>query len=275
MKKYTVRIPSTPLLLIILIVLLSQIVIANSEDIKVPVNNVFGVDHTFYVSPKGKASANGSKTSPFRTLQQAMVKLEKFTESNKTGQIIIKAGTYNFERSISLNKISNLRIMAHPGENVYFSGGVTITREDLKPVSDNHVVKRLPLSHRKKIVSIDLSKFGIITKPWHKRLRGYAGWPEVFINDKALQLARWPNSEYSKVGQVLKMGGMLHSRTGDKILENDSVGTFKYTEDRPGYWDDSQDLYLKAYFAEKWVDEIVRVRRIDKINSRYGMLRKP
>ncbi|MDD7985524.1 right-handed parallel beta-helix repeat-containing protein [Lentisphaera marina] len=248
---------------------LSGVIAAEAR--KGPDSSLIKADYTLYVSPDGKTSANGSKASPFGSLQDALVKVGKLGEDKKTGRIILRAGTYNFERSISLNKVSNLQIMACPGEEVYFSGGVKVTSENLKPVSDPQVLKRLSESSRDKVVSIDLSKFGITAKSWKKRFRGYAGWPEVFVGGKPFQLSRWPNNGYAKVGQVLDMGGMVSSRTGDKELENDNVGTFKYVENRPEVWDDSEGIYLNAYFAEKWFDEIVRVRKIDTENKTITM----
>ncbi|EDM28063.1 putative secreted protein [Lentisphaera araneosa HTCC2155] len=236
-------------------------------------------DFSLYVSPQGKASANGSKTSPLPNLNLALERAVKLGKDKKNGLILLRGGTYNFKHGVSIDNVTNLQIMAYPGEKVYFSGGGTVKVKDLKPVADPKILKRLPDSCRNKVVSIDLSKFGITANSWQKRFRGYGGWPEVFMDGTPLHLSRWPNQGYAKVGKVLNMGGMIHSRTGDKKLENDSVGTFQYVESRQELWNDSEDIYLHGYFAEKWFDEIVRVRKVDTkkktitmdSNTQYGL----
>ena len=232
----------------------------NKNNLTVPVPEA---DFSLYVSPEGKASANGSKTSPLPNLNLALQRAVKLGKGKKKGLILLRGGTYNFKHGVSINKVTNLQIMAYPGEKVYFSGGVTVKGKGLKLVTDPQILKRLSSNCRDKVVAIDLSEFTITAKPWQKRFRGYDGWPEVFMNGTPLHLSRWPNQAYAKVGKVLNMGGMIHSRTGDKKLENDSVGTFQYLENRQERWDDSEDIYLNGYFAEKWFDEIVRVRNID------------
>jgi hypothetical protein len=48
---------------------------------------------------------------------------------------------------------------------------------------------RIKLAVRNKIRKIDLSLYALGERKWPNHFKGYAGWPEIFINDVALHLA--------------------------------------------------------------------------------------
>jgi len=75
-------------------------------------------ERKFYVSPKGKDNASGSKTSPWKTIQKAV------NTVTPGSTIYIREGTYNEKVSIEVSGKEGkwIELRAQPGEKVVISG---------------------------------------------------------------------------------------------------------------------------------------------------------
>lgn len=236
-------------------------------------------EQCIYVSTTGSDKADGTKDSPYKSLQRAFEQAEQLSDKNKELQIILRGGNYNITKGININKLNNLLVSAQPNEEVTLSGGLEISLKDFKFIKERALLKRIQPEHQKKIVALDLSKYGITLKSWEKRFTGHGGWPEIYIDGIPYTISQWPNDGYAKVGKVITNGGVISSITGNNAEMNDDVGTFKYLEDRQNFWNTESEIYLSGYFAHKWYHEIVRVRSIDTdtkqitldSNTKYGL----
>ena len=101
----------------------------------------YSIDRIFYVSPDGNDDNDGSKGTPFQTIGQAVVEVQKWNSDMK-GDIIIflREGVYQqtetleLDQSISGTNGYSVIFKAYQDENVVVSGGIEIT--DWKPLDD-------------------------------------------------------------------------------------------------------------------------------------------
>ncbi|MCL5098925.1 MAG: right-handed parallel beta-helix repeat-containing protein, partial [Candidatus Omnitrophica bacterium] len=127
-------------------------------------------------------------------------------------------------------------------------------------VTDKAVLDRLDPSARGKVLQADLKALGVTDfgKPFPVTFQGYAGWPELFFDRQPMQLARWPNQGFAKIGKVLD--------AGSKPRENekpDRPGMFIYEGDRPQRWLKADEVYLNGYWCYKWFEQCIKVAKID------------
>ena len=116
----------------------------------------------YYVSPKGSDLAAGTKDSPWKSIDKASKKLKAGDTLN------LRGGKYH--QTFSLNAVKGtaakpITIRSYPGEKAILDGTVKITGTWRK--------------HKKNIWKIKLSQ-----DIW-----------QLFVDDKNMTLARWPNSK--------------------------------------------------------------------------------
>jgi hypothetical protein len=220
------------------------------------------------VSPSGSDSNIGSIDAPMKSVNAALKRLRELRADiagdNKSGisGIYLRGGVYHLnivvEKSDSGTEDAPLFIRSWKNEKVVISGGKVFSREDFHAVIQPAVAARLKPGVRGKVYELDVADHMNQFKPWPDRFKGYAGWPEVYINGEALHLARWPNKGYAKISEVIDKGSV--PRYGDKSKRG---GTFKYTEDEPSGWAADEDVYLNGYWCFKWADEVLKVAEID------------
>lgn len=223
----------------------------------------------FYVSPDGDDSNAGTKEKPFRTLLKARDETRRVkVDAGETKTVTITAGRYRLTDTFELDERDAYTIyQASTGQDVRITGGVEVPVTDLKPVTENEVLDRLPKDVRSKVVNLVLPGKGPgDSSTWPLRFRGYAGWPEIYVDGNALRLARWPNTGYAKIAEVLDRGS--RPRHNEKP---DRGGLFKYAEDNPSRWSLDQPVYLGGYWCFKWYDEFVRVKSIDVAKKEVQM----
>jgi parallel beta-helix repeat protein len=224
----------------------------------------------FYVSHKGKDHNPGTKAKPFVTIKQAKEAIRKLKQEGSYPAngvtVILRGGLYEMHEQLDFTsedsgtEESPVVYKAFPGEEVCIHGGVELRMKDLKPVQDPGIKKRLKPDVQNRIHEIDMSMYASFTSdPWPKRFRGYAGWPEVYIDEQPLQLSRWPNTGYTQIKKVIDQGSRpRHNEQPER------AGSFKFKEDNPTSWDTSQPIYLGGYWCFKWYDEFIQVKTINR-----------
>jgi len=80
---------------------------------------------TLYVATTGSdSSGTGSESAPFASLHGAAAAIRKSGASSGTTTVLVRAGKYHFNETLSLTKAdSNVRWAAYRGEKVVLSGG--------------------------------------------------------------------------------------------------------------------------------------------------------
>ncbi|MCD6347239.1 MAG: hypothetical protein J7L96_07455, partial [Bacteroidales bacterium] len=94
-------------------------------------------------------------------------------------ELVVPAGRYVINETIVLDGIRDLTI------RTYGSGDVVITSDMLLSLDDFTC-----LDAETGLYEITRPEFK--SDPWPDSFRGYAGWPEIYINYQPLRLARWP-----------------------------------------------------------------------------------
>ncbi len=218
-----------------------------------------------HVSPDGSDKHPGTEQSPLLTLAKAR---EAARAAGGPSKVVLHEGTYRLEASLELDeRDSNTMWLAAKGADVRISGGIQIPVDELNPVKDAKVLERLPEASRGKVVELALPGKGSGgSEAWPLRFRGYAGWPEVYIDGRAMNLARWPNEGYAMIAKVLDKGSQ--PRNGEKP---DRGGAFLFKESAPGTWRSDEPIYLGGYWCHKWYDEFVRVESIDAAKKQIKM----
>ena len=79
---------------------------------------------SFYVSTSGSSNGDGSSSSPFATLQQALTA----AENSSTKTIDLEGGTYNLSSTINLSSADNgITIESAPGSQAVLDGGGSLS----------------------------------------------------------------------------------------------------------------------------------------------------
>ncbi len=240
----------------------------------------------YWVSPRGNDANAGIERKPFATLERArdVVRALRKTHPQTAVRVTLRGGTYYLKHTLEFGpqdsgaKQAPVIYAAAKGEQVILSGGRRLSPTAFAPVTDPAILSRLPEESRDKVLQVDLRAQGVadfgIMRP-HGWSRPYTNAPlELFINDQPTQLARWPNHETVRIGEVLDPGSLPGS--GDY---GGRGGTFTYGYDRPARWTQADDIWLSGYFGTGYADDTMKVNTIDlakrtftlKQAHRYGV----
>ncbi len=228
---------------------------------------------SLFVAVDGDDGNPGTIDKPFKTLEgarDAIRVLRAAGEIGVDGAIVnLRGGVYEIAETFELDErdsgtaAGRVVYRAHPGENVSISGGTTIDSSAFKPVADNDVLGRIvDESARSKVVCVDLKKLGI-TDFGKMSVRGFRRpyvnpGLELFFDDEAMQIARWPNEGFVRIGKVVDKGSV--PRFGD--YENKG-GTFHYNYDRADYWKQADDVYVSGNWHASFADDTIKAEKID------------
>lgn len=221
----------------------------------------------FYVAPNGRDTNPGTQSKPFATLERARDAIRALAGSGQPelvggaggATVWIRGGTYPLTATFELTRADSgskdcpVVYRAYPGETVYLTGGVEVSR--FAPVRDPKVLARLDPSARAHVLQADLKAQGI-TDFGKLVPRGF-GQPtrpaalELFCGGKPMTLARWPNDGWATIAAV--------------PAGKDS-GKFNYSGDRPARWTDTGDIWLHGYWTYPWAESYVKVASIDTNN---------
>jgi len=231
---------------------------------------------SYYVSVLGKDSNKGSLSEPFATIQKAqrVVREKKKNNSNGIFSIFIRQGRYFVDSSIvfdssdSGTKENPIVYSAYQNEEVHITGGVSIPFAKVTSVTDTKILKLLDPSVRKKVKQINLKALGIknygtIFPKGFGRSYTVSSM-ELFCNQQAMKLSRWPNDSLVPIGKVLDGGSI--PRNGDFSQRG---GVFKYNTDRPLRWTHSKDFWISGFFKYGYADDAVQIAKLDTVNKTF------
>ncbi len=224
-----------------------------------------------FVSPEGNDNGFGTINKPFLSVQKAVgfVREQREKGEHNTFNIQLREGEYYFEQSIVLSeKDSGILIKPYKDEKVRFTGGKTISPNNIKLVSGTENEKIFPKQNRADIMMVELKKLGI-TDYGELHPVGFGRtikpvWMELFINGKPWHLSRWPNDSSVGIGKIINEGSVASK--GD----NGNVGgKFTYTATRPATWKKPQNIWIYGYFNYGWADDAVNLAAIDTTNKTF------
>jgi hypothetical protein len=225
-----------------------------------------------FIAPKGNDSNVGTRESPLASLEKSrdIIRLLKQTLTNRNKHYIVTLleGTYYPSKTFLLNtndgglKDNPIVYRGEAGKQVVFDGGVNIDKINIEKVKrTTPEFSKLDSAARSQIIVVNLQKCGI--KDYGQI--SYSGFyipisaspVELFINDNAMSLARWPNESYIDIDSVV-----------------DSL-TIKCYYNRIKKWKNEKDLWAIGFWKYGWAEHRLSVSSINvKLNS-IRFTRKP
>ena len=269
-------------------------------------------DANYYVSVKdGNDNNDGTKERPFKTITKArdvirdLIK-NKADDIKKDIKVAIKGGRYNFKKELSFNNLDNLKnnhkiiYTSYNNEEVSFSGGVNLKASDFKELSKNDL-ERLNENARKNVKVVNLLEKGITLDeigmlysiggyPSGKRYGEKTGYAtELFYDDKRMQLAKYPNDDFAKIGDIIDYGeagehvpDIINWDTSinprpPKFLVDDDMKSHMAKWKKPT--SSLNSIWTYGYFYWDWADVSSPVKDFNKnlgeldlkYSSRYGI----
>ncbi|MBT7162755.1 MAG: carbohydrate-binding protein [Victivallales bacterium] len=217
----------------------------------------------FFVSPAGSDRSPGTKARPFLTLERARQAV-RASERRQGSTVYLRGGIYERTTTFALAAQDSGRENApvvwrsFPGETARLVGGRAIAQTHVQPVTDRAILDRvIDKGAHPRLRQIDLRAAGI-EDLGKMRVRGfrrpYAPAPlEMFVDDTAMRLARWPNDRAVRIGKVHDAGDLKAKRGG----------TFEFGYDRPKHWQQATDIWLSGYWGHGFADDTLKVKSID------------
>ncbi|MFO7937964.1 MAG: right-handed parallel beta-helix repeat-containing protein [Kiritimatiellia bacterium] len=248
-------------------------------------------NHTVHVSADGSEKGNGSKKAPLRTLEQARDNIREgrangTIEADEKVTVSINPGIYRIKESFELKKEDSgtpdapVVYKARERGKVHLYGGVDLSPENFKAVSDKKVLERLDPEVRSKVLVCDVSEYapaGGFPK-FKTAYRGVPASPLLYVDGRMMTIARWPdigNEEggwagFSKVVDT----GKADPDSPEPAERKDHPGSFIFEDDRPLRWDIDKGVWLFGYWTHDWFDQVIRIASYDKSSKEIKLAAK-
>lgn len=243
-------------------------------------------DAAFYISVNGDDSNNGSIEEPFATFERAQeaVRNTDKTTGKITGKITVAvmAGEYRvkniaFNEADSGNENCTVEYTAYGDGEVIINGGATLDTQSFTSVKDAEVLARLNKDAAEKVLCCKLGDEGITAEQYgklyaigtystaYKYTGDYVGpiYCELFVNDKRMTLARYPDSGFLKTSKVVSTGegretdGTLTVNPDwDNIVDpvSDVYEIDHSLADRINSWKTLDDVWMFGFWKYDWAD---------------------
>lgn len=207
-----------------------------------------------YVDPAVKESGNGSIDSPFCSIEDAkkIVRDSVLSGLYSEVSVVLRGGVYppiSFAKEDSGCEDCRVVYRSFDGENAVISGGIRLNYADFTPIDESEAEKLYDRSAAPKIVKIDLKKYGLteadLGTSTSVRADKEGISPELYINGKRMTVARFPNSEWLIIDEILENeDGTIRNacRYSDEV--NEHVKFWKYSPKPRAY----------GYFKHHWSD---------------------
>lgn len=230
-----------------------------------------------YVAPGGDDAGAGTVEKPFATLERARdavraLKAAGLPEGGVT--VWLADGDYFRSEPFALTAADGgeagkpVVYRAVDGAHPRLAGGRLLHADAFKRVEDAALLERLEPGAREVAVCADLRAMGITD---------YGEFPDVFeeppivaelfCNDARMTLARWPDTDWATIAEVVDSGPAPW-----RNHESSGTGTFVYSGERPARWATAPGVWLHGYWCFDWSCQTLRVKEIDPVTHRMTFL---
>jgi hypothetical protein len=206
------------------------------------------------------------------SLEGAVAAAEHVPGGTTSVEIEIVPGTYELRKSVRIGKLPvPLRIRAgkDKGGQTRLVGGAVL-HEAIKPVGeDDPIRKRLPAEAISHVRCVEMSGVwngsatitGPVRRGMNLPLAADGTMSELFCNGKPLTAARWPNTGFATIAEVVNKGS---SKEWTKPGEPQFGGTFRVKDSaKLGQWAAAQNVWLSGYWGNDWADDTMPAGKID------------
>ncbi|MGL4593631.1 MAG: right-handed parallel beta-helix repeat-containing protein, partial [Thermoguttaceae bacterium] len=244
----------------------------------------FEPTRTYYIAPDGNANNDGSKESPFATLQQARDAIRQFRAKNdgklpKGGiEVVIRGGkypvteTFTLEENDSGTAESPIVYRAADDENPIFTGGIAVS-SPFNKVTDSEILSRLPSESHSHVLVADIPKDVVFPsvepRGYGRNGLGTAPAVRLFIDNIPQQIARYPNAAPPVADDPLVASEKSFLKTGKvhrghfDTPESGKPGIFDYSDPRVERWTSAPDAMVFGYWGHLWGSTSCKVEKID------------
>ncbi len=235
---------------------------------------------TLCVATDGNDTHPGTAEKPFATLERARDEIRRMRAAGPlpVGGITVelRGGVYELARPIELtgqdSGTDNAPIVyrARRGEGVKIVGGRAVTGWRL--VTDAAILQRLEPAAHGKVFQADLKALGITDLRGIGNAGVYQSDPglELFFQDQPMILARYPNSGYLHIADVLDANGIVKSGQAQT-----AEGKFVCDDPRLARWVGEQGIWLHGFWVWDWADQRIRLGTIDATTHTLGLASQP
>ncbi|MDR2036977.1 MAG: right-handed parallel beta-helix repeat-containing protein [Bacteroidales bacterium] len=262
-------------------------------DDKEPEENVGRI---IYVAPDGNDGNTGSEDSPLATIAGARNNIRKIKATGlPAGGIIVyfRGGTYPITETTYLTNedsgtdASPVIYKAYPGETPVFTGGYHIQGSKFEKVKDATMRERLTPEARNKVVCYNLYKNGFslndldyskdfwkkdnlkehVTEEFYDN-NNYVRRMQVFMDDEALYLARYPNKTAgifpeNPYNTYLSISEIYGGRGAPGETWDGKSPVFRIDEPRMKSWKSYEDIIVFGMLGYHYENERNLVKEIN------------
>ena len=251
---------------------------------------VEGAALTIYVDANAKDGGDGSEASPFKTIPEAQAKIRelKSGEGLPVGGItvLVKDGEYRitegfvFTEEDSGTEECPITYVSESEFGAKITGALLLSASDFEPINEEEKSRIIDKSAVENIVKVDLKKYGLTSEDWGKYVSmgshhtgaQYDDYDpdakaeaEVFIGDRALVCARWPNTDWIIPREALDWGENLANglANGKRNPEGPTFSLLAHEIERASQWSDLSDVWTFGYICATWAESRNKVEEFD------------
>jgi hypothetical protein len=220
----------------------------------------------------------GTKQKPLQSLEAARDAIRKLrTTGSALGPVTvwIRGGKYHRTQTFKLEKQDSgtadapVVYRAFGNEKVHLVGGREIEPSWCAAATDPAVLDKLDEAVRTKVLKVDLRAHQIGD---YGEMSIAGPMLELFCDGRRMPLARWPNQGWARIGQVVEVGKDGVARLVDA---HERAKAFQYEGDRPKRWVGAEDAYLHGFWWYGWMDQHVKIERIDTQKREITLVENP
>ena len=198
--------------------------------------------------------------------------------------VVLAPGEYSVTRTLVLDEKDGGTAAApvtwraeKPG-TAKLIGGRTIPASAFGPVTDTKRLASFAEGVRDKVRAADVSQIlpGVL-KPWPDAFHGMAPAPWLYQDGEPLEIARWPDKDWSSFTNVVDDG-----KSDDPKNEFAVRPGIFYLQNAPNAarWDLAEGVWCDGYWKHDWDEEILRLASYDPVKEtaqpraihRWGLL---
>ena len=260
--------------------------------------------NAIYVSTTATSGeGDGSINNPFANIEEAQARVREIKAADEYPEegitVYFREGQYRiaetilFEEADSGKEGAPVVYSAYEDEAVMFVGGIDVELSAFTAVTDEKVLAKLADEVQANIKQIDLKAMGItdygemnvygagLSYFWAADIEvPDAQAPELFFNDEAMHIARYPNADdgdgWLYIKEVIDPGDAIQNWTiyheVDKFVPEEERtyppkgSIFKVddaTKERIANWGEASDPWVYGYWKETWSDQSMPVESMD------------
>jgi hypothetical protein len=228
-----------------------------------------------YVSADAVPGGDGSRSTPYQTLEQARdgLRSERKDGTISIGEPVtvwVGPGVYpltaSFELSVEDGGAADAPVVyrALTRGEACIQGGLVLDPSVFEPVTAPGVLARLDESVRGKVLACDLA--GVCPHAFSSFKTAFQGPPVapwLYVNRRPMTLARWPSAGWAEFSETVDTG-LPNPDAQDPALRKAHPGAFVFDDPRPARWNLSEGVWLLGYWTHDWSDEVLRIASYDR-----------